>query len=85
MLETGTVCIVGVTGMIGMILCLRKMDWLLRFATRISVGVVLMYGTNIVMELLGMESRVGINLWTILSAGIFGVPGVVLWYVLAYV
>lgn len=80
MLEMGAGYIIGVTGLIGFFLCVRKMEWLLRMIMKACVGIVLIYGCNLLMEYFGMQILVGLNPITIGCSAVLGVPGVVLLY-----
>ena len=84
MFEAGAIYIVGVTGVIGMILFMRKLKFLLRFLTRGCLGIVLIYGINTLLESVHLSSQVGINPLTAGCVTLLGVPGVVLLYALAF-
>lgn len=83
MLETGAVYILGVTGMIGLIVCARKMEIIFRMIVRGCLGVVLLYGGNLLLQYMEMDVLVGLNLFTISSSAILGVPGVIMLYAVA--
>ena len=46
-------------------------------------GVVLLYGANLLIEYIGIDVLVGLNLLTIGCSAILGVPGVVMLYAVA--
>ncbi len=83
MLETGAVYILGVTGIIGFIVCARKMEIIFRMIVRGCLGVVLLYGVNLLLTYIGQEVIVGLNLFTIGCSAILGVPGVIMLYAVA--
>lgn len=83
MLETGAVYILGVTGLIGLIVCARKMEFIFRMIVRGCLGVVLLYGGNLLISYIGTEVLVGLNLLTISCSAILGVPGVIMLYAVA--
>lgn len=85
MLETGAIYILGVTGIIGFILCARKMEMIFRMIVRGCLGVVFLYGANLVISYLGTEVLVGLNLLTIGCSAILGGPGVLMLYAVAVV
>ena len=80
MLEVGSVCILGDTGLVGLILFARKLEIVFGFLARACVGVVLIYGVNLLLEQWGYDTVVGLNLFTIACSSVLGVPGVVLLY-----
>lgn len=83
MLETGAVYILGVTGMIGFIVCARKMEVIFRMIVRGCLGVVLLYGANLLIQYMETDVLVGLNLLTISCSAILGVPGVIMLYAVA--
>ena len=83
MLETGAVYILGVTGMIGLIVCARKMEVIFRMIVRGCLGVVLLYGANLLIQYMETDVLVGLNLLTISCSAILGVPGVIMLYAVA--
>ena len=80
MLENGMVYILGITAVIGLILFVRKIDVILKCITRACMGAVMIYGVNMALQYLGMTCLVGINVFTLICSGVFGVPGVGLLY-----
>lgn len=80
MLEAGGIYIIGVTGVIGVILCAKRMQILFDFITRASVGAVCIYGVNSLLNVLGIPVVLGINWASLLCAGILGIPGVLAMY-----
>ena len=54
----------------------RKSEGLLNFILRTVMGVILIICGNTGVAMLGMTGGVGINLATVLTAGILGFPGV---------
>jgi len=83
MLETGAVYILGVTGMIGLIVCARKMEVIFRMIVRGCLGVVLLYGANLLIQYMETDVLVGLNLLTISCSALLGVPGVIMLYAVA--
>lgn len=83
MLETGGIYIIGVTGVIGFILCAGKLKFLFDFFCRASVGAVCIYGINSLLSLWGVATVLGINWASLLCAGFLGIPGVIAMYGLA--
>ena len=56
MLEVGSVCILGVTGLVGLILFARKLEIVFGFLARVCVGTVLIYGVNLLLEQWGYDT-----------------------------
>lgn len=80
MLETGGIYIIGVTGVIGMILYLRRFEWVLDLLIRGCTGMLMIYGINMILALFQQESPVGLNLVTIGCVSLLGFPGICLLY-----
>lgn len=80
MVEVGSVCIVGVTALVGTILCARRLEFLFRFLVRACVGCVLIYGMNLLLEQWGYDTVVGLNPVTLTCSAFLGIPGVILLY-----
>lgn len=83
MLETGAVYILGVTGLIGLIVCARKLEIIFRMIVRGCLGVVLLYGGNLLIGYIGTDVLVGLNMLTISCSALLGVPGVIMLYAVA--
>lgn len=58
----------------------KKAEWLINFALRSITGTIALYFINLGMASMGFAVTVGINLATVLTTGILGLPGIVLLY-----
>ncbi len=58
----------------------RKAEILLNFCVRTILGIVAIYTTNILLNGLGIESVVGLNLISVLTVGSLGTGGFALLY-----
>lgn len=79
--ETGILLIAAACGLVLLIGAMRgKIEWLLNVVLRSILGTVAMYFVNSVLATLGISLGVGINVVTILTSGILGLPGLVALY-----
>lgn len=58
----------------------KKAEWLIDFVLRSIMGTIALYFINIGIASLGFAVTVGINLATVLTTGILGLPGIILLY-----
>ena len=58
----------------------RKAEWLLNFALRGIMGTIAIYFINMGVTFLGFTAVVGINAASVLTAGVLGIPGIMLLY-----
>ncbi len=58
----------------------RSLGFIVNFTVRIIVGAVMIFGINECLAANDIVSGVGINLFSLGTAGFFGVPGLVLLY-----
>ena len=69
----------GVCGVVLSILILKqKMQFFLEFLLRAGVGTVMILWVNHVLLQQGIMMSVGLNVWSFLTSGILGIPGVAL-------
>lgn len=80
--EAGAIYILGVTGIVGCILFIRRSEWIMKLISKLCVGLVLIYGINMGLSYFNLPYEVGINWISIFSSAVFGVPGVGLLYAL---
>ncbi|MCM1044765.1 MAG: pro-sigmaK processing inhibitor BofA family protein [Candidatus Gastranaerophilales bacterium] len=79
--ETGMLLIIGACIIVLLIGAVRKkVEWLLNFALRSILGTVAIYFVNGALESIGISLGVGINITTVLTSGILGIPGLVALY-----
>lgn len=57
-----------------------KKEWLLNLLLRSVLGIVAIYFINAALEKIGISSCVGINIYTALTSGILGIPGIAALY-----
>ena len=79
--------ITGISIIIGMcvlvlfiVLFRRKMEFILNFLIRSLFGLVGIFFVNQLMIMEGINVEVGMNLFTLLTSGILGFPGVIMLY-----
>lgn len=58
----------------------KKIEWLLNFVLRSILGTVAIYFLNGALASVGISLGVGINITTVLTSGILGIPGLVALY-----
>ena len=75
----GAFFIVAVCAMVLLILAVKsKSEMILNFVYRCAGGTILIFLINQMVIFLGFSATVGINLYTVLTSGILGFPGVIL-------
>ncbi len=57
-----------------------KKEWMLNFVMRSVLGTIAIYFMNSWLESVGISTGVGINVFTILTSGILGFPGLLALY-----
>lgn len=62
----------------------KRSHLLANFIVRAVVGAALIFFVNEFLSSQGIAVRVGLNLWTILTSGILGTPGVALLYGISF-
>lgn len=79
--ETGILLIAATCGLVLLISAVRsKAEWLLNVVLRGILGTVAMYFINSTLASVGISLGVGINIVTILTSGILGLPGLMALY-----
>ena len=58
----------------------RKAEWLINFILRSIMGTIAIYFINMGVTFLGLSTVVGINAASVLTAGVLGIPGIMLLY-----
>ena len=58
----------------------RKAEWLIDFILRSIMGTIAIYFINMGVMFLGLSTVVGINAASVLTAGVLGIPGIMLLY-----
>lgn len=53
----------------------KKIEWLLNIVMRSILGIIAIYFINHVLAFWGISLGVGINIVTVLTSGILGIPG----------
>lgn len=77
--------IVGVCVLVlAIVLFKNKIEMIVNVLMRASIGTLLLYAGNVFLTSQGYTVLVGVNLYTIATAGILGVPGILLMYGIAY-
>ncbi|MBQ3600042.1 MAG: pro-sigmaK processing inhibitor BofA family protein [Lachnospiraceae bacterium] len=80
----GAWIILGVTGIILLIICIKKIGWILRMIARGCAGAALIYTINTGLAFAEMPYGVGINQYTIGFVSFLGLPGIGVLYILAF-
>ena len=57
-----------------------KIEWLLNVVMRSILGTIAIYFINMALAWVGISLEVGINVYTILTSGILGIPGLIALY-----
>ena len=52
-----------------------KMEWMLNIVMRSILGAIGIYFTNMALAAVGISLGIGINILTVLTSGILGIPG----------
>ena len=58
----------------------RKAEWVINFLLRMVVGTIGIYFINYVLACYGLEFDVAINLFSVLTSGFLGIPGLAVLY-----
>lgn len=58
----------------------KRAEWIVNFVLRNIMGTIALYFVNMGIHLLGFSSTVGINVVTVLTVGILGIPGIFMLY-----
>lgn len=58
----------------------KKVEWLLNVVMRCILGTIAIYFINGVLNSMGISLGVGINIVTVLTCGILGIPGLLALY-----
>lgn len=83
--SSGVLFIIGICIVVILIGILKKKShWVINFIMRAFIGMISILVLNKVMEQIGYDIMVGINLLTVLTSGILGFPGVIALYVLQF-
>ncbi|TAH66287.1 MAG: hypothetical protein EWM47_10310 [Anaerolineaceae bacterium] len=69
---------------IGICIIKKRLDLLMDFLLRAFVGTAGIYLLDFVLSISGYQITVGINVFTVLSNGLLGLPGFILLYGLAF-
>lgn len=67
-----------------MVMAEKRSHLFANFIVRAVVGAALIFFVNEFLSSQGIAVRVGLNLWTILTSGILGTPGVALLYGISF-
>lgn len=78
------IIIVACIAFIGVCILRKRLDLIADFFLRVSVGTAGIYLLDFVLTISGYQITVGVNAFTILSNGLFGLPGFILLYGLAF-
>lgn len=74
----------GVCGLVLLILVMKKkMQFFLNFLLRTGVGAVVILWVNSILLKQGIAVSVGLNLWSLLTSGSLGIPGVALLFAIS--
>lgn len=74
----------GVCGLVLLILVMKKKaQFFLNFLLRSGVGGVMILWVNSLLTRQGITVSVGLNLWTLLTSGSLGIPGVALLFAIS--
>lgn len=72
----GMILIVGACIAVLLIGAVRgKMEWMLNVVMRSILGTIGIYFTNMALAAVGISLGIGINILTVLTSGILGIPG----------
>ena len=82
--ETGVFLIIGACLLVLFLLFTKqKAELILNFCIRSIMGMMTIYGINLVLGNFGVPCLVGLNLWSLLTSGLLGVSGVSLLYAIS--
>jgi len=74
----------GVCGLVLLILVIKKKaQFFLNFLLRAGVGALMIMWINSILIKQGIVSTVGLNLWSLLTSGSLGIPGVALLFAIS--
>lgn len=74
----------GVCGLVLLILVMKKKtQFFLNFLLRAGVGAVMIWCVNSILFKQGIAVSVGLNLWSLLTSGSLGIPGVALLFAIS--
>lgn len=81
MQQTGIFMIIGMCALVLFIVAYRRrLEFVINFILRGVVGTIAIYAINSILLNQQIEARVGINLFSVLTSGTLGIPGVFLLY-----
>ena len=81
MQQTGIFMIIGMSALVLFIVAYRRrLEFVINFILRGVVGTIAIYAINSILLNQQIEARVGINLFSVLTSGTLGIPGVFLLY-----
>ena len=81
MQQTGIFMIIGMCALALFIAVYRRrLEFVINFILRGVVGTIAIYAINSILLNQQIEARVGINLFSVLTSGTLGIPGVFLLY-----
>lgn len=64
---------------------MKLAEMIVNFVYRAVFGVICIYFLNQFLSIVGMDAQVGLNSWTVASAGLLGIPGVVLLFAIRFI
>lgn len=79
-LSIGIVCLV----VLMIVFFKNKMEYLLRLLLRGAVGIALIYGANHLFQFMGIDCFVGLNIVSVLTCIILGIPGVCALFLISF-
>lgn len=80
-IQTGVWLIIGVCAIVLVMGALKKrVEWLMNFVMRSVLGTVAIYFINSALAGVGITMGVGVNIFTVLTTGILGFPGLLALY-----
>ena len=83
--QTSVLIVIGMCALILVIgLFRQKTEWLLNIVMRSILGTVIMYFANSLLAAGGISLGIGINLVTVLTSGILGLPGLAALYAIGF-
>ncbi len=79
--EFGNLIIVAACVIVLLIGAVRnKIEWLLNVVMRSILGIIAIYFINTALASVGISLGIGINIYTVLTTGILGIPGLLALY-----
>lgn len=80
-IQTGVWLIIGVCAIVLVMGALKKrVEWLMNFVMRSVLGTAAIYFINSALAGVGITMGVGVNIFTVLTTGILGFPGLLALY-----